>query len=319
MVFTSLLLTSIIFSNTQAFALEDSDLISAGLAVIPEGKERNFSNGEVSVAHGDVDVTTLSMAFTHCNNILGEGGNSIHQRYFPSANNIVSIDVELRTLNLASLHPITINYYQGLGVGGPLLGSTSDDDGNFPAVGQPSAVVHFDFASPIQLVPNNPYTIELTVNDGVSDFQWRVVLGDVIPGDFECFDDLILTFGDYIFATYFDPAFNGDECQNDEDCDIFDSICGDFGCVEGNCEQLTSLICIDEDICTDFVGCDPVEGCVFEFDPTNDPTCREEVGGELLPVDTTALLVAGVQANALWLIPVIVAAIGIGIVIARKF
>ena len=43
------------------------------------------------------------------------------------------------------------------------------------------------------------------------------------------------------------------------------------------------------------------------------------VGGELLPIDSTALLVAGVQANALWLIPVIVAAIGIGIVIARKF
>ncbi len=43
------------------------------------------------------------------------------------------------------------------------------------------------------------------------------------------------------------------------------------------------------------------------------------VGGELLPIDTTALLVAGVQANALWLIPAIEAATGIGIVIARKF
>ena len=43
------------------------------------------------------------------------------------------------------------------------------------------------------------------------------------------------------------------------------------------------------------------------------------VGGTFEGVDTTSLLVAGAQANALWLIPVIVSAIGIGIVIARKF
>jgi len=43
------------------------------------------------------------------------------------------------------------------------------------------------------------------------------------------------------------------------------------------------------------------------------------VGGEFLGVDSTALLVAGVQMNAAWMIPVIVSAIGIGIVIARKF
>ena len=43
------------------------------------------------------------------------------------------------------------------------------------------------------------------------------------------------------------------------------------------------------------------------------------VGGIFEGVDTTSLLVAGAQANAVWLIPVIVSAIGIGIVIARKF
>jgi len=45
----------------------------------------------------------------------------------------------------------------------------------------------------------------------------------------------------------------------------------------------------------------------------------EVVGGELLPIDTTTLLLAGAQMNAAWMIPVIVSAIGIGIVIARKF
>jgi len=43
------------------------------------------------------------------------------------------------------------------------------------------------------------------------------------------------------------------------------------------------------------------------------------VGGEFLGVDTTSLLVAGAQNSAAWMIPVIVSAIGIGIVIARKF
>jgi len=43
------------------------------------------------------------------------------------------------------------------------------------------------------------------------------------------------------------------------------------------------------------------------------------VGGIFEGVDTTSLLVAGAQMNAAWMIPVIVSAIGIGIVIARKF
>jgi len=43
------------------------------------------------------------------------------------------------------------------------------------------------------------------------------------------------------------------------------------------------------------------------------------IGGELLPIDSTALLLAGAQMNAAWMIPVIVSAIGFAIVIARKF
>jgi len=43
------------------------------------------------------------------------------------------------------------------------------------------------------------------------------------------------------------------------------------------------------------------------------------VGGEFIGVDTTTLLLAGTYSTAAWIIPVIVSAIGIGIVIARKF
>jgi len=43
------------------------------------------------------------------------------------------------------------------------------------------------------------------------------------------------------------------------------------------------------------------------------------VGGELIPIDSTVLVLAGAQSTASWLIPVIVAGAGIGIIILRKF
>jgi len=43
------------------------------------------------------------------------------------------------------------------------------------------------------------------------------------------------------------------------------------------------------------------------------------VGGYLISIDTTAVLLAGAQFTAAWIIPVIVAGIGFAIVIARKF
>jgi len=43
------------------------------------------------------------------------------------------------------------------------------------------------------------------------------------------------------------------------------------------------------------------------------------IGGDIIPLDTTMVLAAGAQYTAAWMIPVIVSAIGIGIVIARKF
>ena len=48
-------------------------------------------------------------------------------------------------------------------------------------------------------------------------------------------------------------------------------------------------------------------------------SCNGPVGGELIPLDTTMVLAAGAQYTAAWMIPVIVSAIGIAIVIARKF
>jgi len=42
------------------------------------------------------------------------------------------------------------------------------------------------------------------------------------------------------------------------------------------------------------------------------------VGGEMILVDTTVLVLAGTQYMAAWLIPIIVSAVGVGIIILRK-
>jgi len=46
---------------------------------------------------------------------------------------------------------------------------------------------------------------------------------------------------------------------------------------------------------------------------------RNAVGGNIIPLDSTMVLAAGAQYTAAWMIPAIVSAIGIAIVIARKF
>jgi len=91
-------------------------------------------------------------------------------------------------------------------------------------------------------------------------------------------------------------------------------------------EEVTTseISCLD-------TGCREAGGiCEVDFDslivnPANENgepfcVCRfPAVGGWFLEVDQPAILVAGAQNTAAWMLPVIVSAIGIGIVIARKF
>ncbi len=85
----------------------------------------------------------------------------------------------------------------------------------------------------------------------------------------------------------------------------------------------------NEQIFNDALGTDEghctVEWTIF-FDQNANGMVTQElwfnevtVGGEIIPLDTTMVLVAGAQYNAAWMIPVIVSGIGFAIVIARKF
>ena len=48
-------------------------------------------------------------------------------------------------------------------------------------------------------------------------------------------------------------------------------------------------------------------------------SCGMAVGGEMIPLDTASLLLAGTSSVAAWMIPALISAVGIGIVLARKF
>jgi len=65
-----------------------------------------------------------------------------------------------------------------------------------------------------------------------------------------------------------------------------------------------------------------VDGLAFSFVSSTSagpPGGGVAVGGDMIQMETTSVLAAGAQYTAAWMIPVIVSAIGIGIVIARKF
>jgi len=47
-------------------------------------------------------------------------------------------------------------------------------------------------------------------------------------------------------------------------------------------------------------------------------TTKTQIGGKLLPIDTTALLLAGMQTNLAWIIPIALSVIGLGVILVRK-
>ncbi len=64
-------------------------------------------------------------------------------------------------------------------------------------------------------------------------------------------------------------------------------------------------------------------GSVIEIENTGEITAIINefltiVGGEIFQIESTAVLLAGAHMTASWLIPVVIASIGIGIVIARR-
>ena len=134
----------------------------------------------------------------------------------------------------------------------------------------------------------------------------------------------------------------GNECTNQDFCD-FNGICGDAGvrpegtpcgdptvtecsnanscnangvCLARNLSQGTSCD-LDTDECTDD-ACDGSGTCEAGPPITGTPACFPAVGGEIIPIETTSLLLTGAQSFS-WMLPVVLSVLGIGLfVVSRK-
>ena len=110
----------------------------------------------------------------------------------------------------------------------------------------------------------------------------------------ECFDDR-------------DPEFCG--LEDDNVCN------GIVGCDDQDgCFALGAPICNDDDECT-IDSCDPIGGCFTE--PSTEPFCQEQVAGELLPLDNTSLVIAGLTSMSVWMVPAVVGLAGAGVYLVK--
>ncbi len=102
-------------------------------------------------------------------------------------------------------------------------------------------------------------------------------------------------------------------CNTDAECND-NNLCTTDTCENNICVH-AAVNCNDENICTDD-SCEPQIGCVFEPDPTNDLSCQE-VAGELLPLNTSALMIAGLTSMSVWMVPAVAGLAGVGVYLVK--
>jgi len=123
----------------------------------------------------------------------------------------------------------------------------------------------------------------------------------------------------FVFNPNADPiCVNATFCETDSECDSLDNACEEVSCNLSDkiCEVIEVVGCFDDgDICT-LERCDPDIGCVVE--PNPDPVCQPTpVAGELLPLDSSALMIAGLTSMSVWMIPAVLGLAGAGVYLVK--
>jgi len=101
------------------------------------------------------------------------------------------------------------------------------------------------------------------------------------------------------------------------DCDDGDACTSNF-CIDivTGCAS-TPILCDDNNTCT-ADSCVPTLGCVNVAIPACFPDDSSVIGGEIIPIESTTLILAGAQTFS-WMIPVVLSVLGIGLfVVSRK-
>jgi len=141
-------------------------------------------------------------------------------------------------------------------------------------------------------------------------------LEDACLIDFDC-DNGLCKLSEAVFCNNPDEVCNPNTGQCEVQCQI-DLECGPSdACIQNVCQaglcNVFVVFCVDNDICT-IDSCDPAIGCTF--DP--DPVCElPPVAGELLPLDSTALFLAGIQSMTVWMIPTVLGLAGAGVYLVK--
>jgi len=99
----------------------------------------------------------------------------------------------------------------------------------------------------------------------------------------------------------------GEECDdgNNVDGDSCSAVCVVEFCGDGTVNDAPNEQC-DDGNTEPFDGCSAI--CEIEF---------EEVAGELLPLDSTALFLAGIQSMTVWMIPTVLGLAGVGVYLVK--
>jgi len=84
------------------------------------------------------------------------------------------------------------------------------------------------------------------------------------------------------------------------------NLCTDDTCIEGQGCMNDPVICVNPDhVCNPNIGlCEP-------------PTPETPVAGELLPIDSSALMIAGLTSMSVWMIPTVLGLAGVGVYLAK--
>jgi len=176
----------------------------------------------------------------------------------------------------------------GLCINLPNIGSC--DDGNVCTGG--------DFCSGGQCVPGTP-----NVGAQCGDAGTQCTNQDTCNFAGVCEDNGVQPDG----SSCGDP--NDSQCSNPDTC-LTGACNPNDGAVGASCD-------LDADECTDD-ACDGSGTCEAGPPITGTPACFPAVGGEIIPIEQTSLLLAGAQTFS-WMIPVVLSVLGIGLfVVSRK-
>jgi len=100
---------------------------------------------------------------------------------------------------------------------------------------------------------------------------------------------------------------DGAQCGSNDACES--NICATGSCIQD------LILCDDGDVCT-IDSCDPSLGCQTEPDPA--PVCQPTpVAGELLPLDNSALMIAGLSSMSVWMVPTVLGIAGVGVYLVK--